>query len=198
MAANPTADTRGTALTVRPATEADLPALVEFAERVFRESFGRDNTPENMDAYIGGALTVGRFAAILRDAGARTLVGEAGGGIAAYAQLMTAPPPAEHLDGERDGSGCALLQRFYLDPALHGSGAANVLLAAVLDAAADLGAATLWLTVWERNPRAIRYYEKQGFEAIGNAPFQLGDERQNDLVMQRDVRPGFVPRTSPQ
>lgn len=192
MTASTDADSQPSQIAVRPATDADLPALVAFAERVFRDSFGRDNTPDNMDAYLSGALTVERFAAILHDAGARTLVGEANGKIAAYAQLMTAPPPAEHLGGERDGSDTALLQRFYLDPVLHGSGAANVLLGAVLDAAAALGATKLWLTVWERNPRAIRYYAKQGFETIGSAPFQLGNELQTDLVMMRTVRPGFA------
>lgn len=174
-------------LTVRYATAADVPALAAFAERVFRHSFGRDNTPANMDAYIGGALTVERFSAFLGDTGARTLVGEADGEIAAYAQVMTAQPPAEHLRAEMDTADCAMLQRFYLDPAFHGSGAADRLLDAVLAVARELGAAQLWLTVWERNPRAIRYYEKRGFETIGHAPFQLGDERQTDLVMLRDT-----------
>lgn len=45
----------------------------------------------------------------------------------------------------------------------------------------------LWLAVWEKNPRAIAFYEKNGFRAVGDQPFQVGSDTQRDIVMVRDI-----------
>ena len=46
---------------------------------------------------------------------------------------------------------------------------------------------TIWLGVWEHNPRARAFYRKWGFVEVGTQLFQLGDDLQNDLLMQRPV-----------
>jgi ribosomal protein S18 acetylase RimI-like enzyme len=45
----------------------------------------------------------------------------------------------------------------------------------------------IWLDVWERNARAIAFYQKWGFAVVGTQTFQLGSDLQNDLLMQRAV-----------
>jgi len=49
------------------------------------------------------------------------------------------------------------------------------------------GGQTLWLWVWEQNPRAIRFYEKCGFTDVGSHPFVMGSEVQTDRVMARGI-----------
>jgi ribosomal protein S18 acetylase RimI-like enzyme len=49
--------------------------------------------------------------------------------------------------------------------------------------ARDLGGRTLWLGVWERNPRAIAFYTKCGFADVGEHAFVFGTEQQSDRVM---------------
>jgi ribosomal protein S18 acetylase RimI-like enzyme len=41
-----------------------------------------------------------------------------------------------------------------------------------------------WLGVWEDNHRAIRFYEKNGFEKFDSHPFILGESKQTDLLMK--------------
>ncbi len=53
-----------------------------------------------------------------------------------------------------------------VDPALHGLGLGRHLLDAVLVAAATQGALLLWLEVRPSNERAIRLYERYGFQAV--------------------------------
>ena len=79
------------------------------------------------------------------------------------------------------------LHRFYLDRAAHGSGLAQRLMQASLAAAARQGAAVVWLGVWERNPRAIRFYERIGFADVGSQTFVVGTDRQTDRVMWMPV-----------
>jgi ribosomal protein S18 acetylase RimI-like enzyme len=56
-----------------------------------------------------------------------------------------------------------------------------------LEQARRRGAAVLWLGVWERNPRAIRFYEKCGFADAGSQTFVLGSDPQTDRIMWRSV-----------
>jgi len=48
---------------------------------------------------------------------------------------------------------------------------------AALDSAAAAGYSTLWRGVWDRNARAIAFYERWGFARVGSHPFQLGGGR---------------------
>jgi ribosomal protein S18 acetylase RimI-like enzyme len=58
---------------------------------------------------------------------------------------------------------------------------------AVLEAAVRRGAATLWLGVWERNPRAQAFYRKYGFVDVGAHTFILGSDHQIDRLMARPL-----------
>jgi len=56
-----------------------------------------------------------------------------------------------------------------------------------IDEAKQRRADVLWLDVWEKNPRAIAFYHKWGFTVVGEQGFQMGEELQHDLLMQRQV-----------
>jgi ribosomal protein S18 acetylase RimI-like enzyme len=58
---------------------------------------------------------------------------------------------------------------------------------AVLAAAATAKADTVWLGVWEMNPRAISFYAKCGFTVVGEHVFVLGGDPQRDLVLVRKI-----------
>jgi diamine N-acetyltransferase len=59
---------------------------------------------------------------------------------------------------------------------------------AALDFAENERATTVWLAVWQRNARAIAFYEKHGFHCTGTQPFLLGSDLQTDDVMVRKVQ----------
>jgi ribosomal protein S18 acetylase RimI-like enzyme len=79
------------------------------------------------------------------------------------------------------------LKRFYIDRAWQGTGLAQLLMRATFDAAIASGARTVWLGVWEHNPRAIAFYRKFDFVEVGSHAFMLGRDRQTDLIMMRDL-----------
>lgn len=45
----------------------------------------------------------------------------------------------------------------------------------------------VWLGVWEKNERALRFYEQNGFYRIGTHCFILGKDRQIDHIMRKDL-----------
>jgi GNAT superfamily N-acetyltransferase len=48
-------------------------------------------------------------------------------------------------------------------------------------------AQTMWLGVWERNPRAVAFYRKYGFTRVGEHTFMLGADAQTDWVLARPL-----------
>ena len=63
----------------------------------------------------------------------------------------------------------------------------QTLIDACFQQARDGGRDVMWLGVWEYNPRAQRFYEKNGFRAVGSHVFQLGEDAQTDILMQREL-----------
>jgi diamine N-acetyltransferase len=169
-------------LAIRLAGPDDAAAVAAFGERSFRETFGADNRPEDMDAYCAATYAVERQRRELTMPERVTLLAEMGGGLAAYSQLRDGPAPACVT-----GADPIELLRFYVDRRWHGQGVAGALMAETLARARALGRRTMYLAVWERNARAIAFYRKAGFREAGSQPFQLGKDVQTDQVMVRNL-----------
>jgi ribosomal protein S18 acetylase RimI-like enzyme len=170
------------AVTIRHASAADAAALSALAERTFRDTFAAVNSAENMAAHVAAAYGVDKQLAEIESTHIRTLLADIDGAAAGYAQLRSGHAPdcvrAEHA---------VELWRFYVDRAWIGRGVAPPLMQAVFAEARGLGGATLWLGVWEHNPRAIAFYRKCGFVEAGAHVFQLGADAQTDVIMQRSL-----------
>jgi GNAT superfamily N-acetyltransferase len=167
---------------VRRGGPVDAPALAEFAARTFAEAFGPANRPEDLEAHLVSAYGVTQQGRELADPQCITVLIQAGDSLVAYAQVRRRPPPA-CVVGEEPVE----LHRFYVDRPWHGQGVAQRLMDSVYAAARDLGGRTLWLGVWERNPRAIAFYLKSGWRDTGATTFCVGPDRQTDRVMVTPV-----------
>ena len=164
-------------VTIRRAGPDDAATLAELAARIFRDTFADSNTPEDMAAYLAGAFRPDRQRAEIAAPGACTLLAEVDGPVG-FAQIRTGAAPA-CVRTERPVE----LWRFYVDRSWHGRGVAHALRRAVLRGARALGAGSVWLGVWEHNARALAFYAKHGFVAVGEHEFRLGRDVQTDLLL---------------
>ena len=169
-------------LTIRRAEVIDAAALTRFAEESFRDAFEQFNSVEDMASYVAGAFGAELQRAEITNPDAIVLLAESAGEIAGYAQLLLSARPREVR-----AEPAIELQRFYIDREHHGSGIAQRLMRAALAAAAERGAAAVWLGVWEHNGRAISFYRKLGFVDVGSKSFVLGADLQTDRLMWRPV-----------
>jgi GNAT superfamily N-acetyltransferase len=167
---------------IRPARVPDAPWLADLAERTFRETYTAYNTPEDMERYVAAHFAPALQAAELADPRFVTLVAEVDGRPAGYTQLGHGPAPSCVTGPEP-----MEIVRFYVDRPWHGQGLAQELMGAAAAHAQGVGARTLWLGVWERNPRAIAFYRKCGFTEVGTQTFVLGADHQRDLVLERPI-----------
>jgi diamine N-acetyltransferase len=159
---------------IRLATPTDAAALSAFAAATFYATYAAVNTVENMAAYMDAAFGTARQCAEIEDRVGFVLLAVEEEEIVGYAHI--AP-----------GHGALEVKRFYVAATRHGQGVAQMLMDAVVRSAGARGAEALWLSVWERNPRAIAFYRTVGFVETGVTTFQFGAETQRDLLMMRQV-----------
>jgi diamine N-acetyltransferase len=167
---------------MRSAVATDAGPLAELAERTFRDTFSAQNTKEDMDLHCAASFGTPIQAGEIADPRLVTLVGDDEGALVAYGQLRWGAAP-EAVPAVKP----AEIARLYVDRRWHGRGLAHQLMSGLLSAAAAGGADTVWLGVWEHNPRAIAFYRKHGFVEVGSHVFRLGRDPQRDLLMARPM-----------
>lgn len=163
---------------------ADAAVLAALAASTFADTFAADNDPRDMELYARQAFGDAVQRAELLDPRNTVLFAERGDDVVGYAMLHDGDVPA----CVAPQVAAVEIARLYATATSIGSGVGAALMQACLDEAAARGHATIWLGVWERNARAIAFYERWGFHMVGTQPFQLGRDRQTDRVMQRPVR----------
>jgi len=168
--------------TIRRGTLQDAELLAELGARTFSETFAGDNTPQNLAAYLASAFSPERQATELADLRCSYQIAEVDGRAVGYALLRSGRVPAG-VNGDRPIE----LVRLYVSQESIGSGVGAALMWACIDEAQLRGHRTLWLGVWEHNLRAQEFYRKWNFQEVGTHVFQLGEDAQTDLLMQRKI-----------
>ena len=167
---------------IRYATSADNVLLAELGKQTFYETFATTNTPEDMAAYLATSFSPDKQAAELADPVSTFLIAENDDATIGYARLRTGKPAAGVI-----GMTPIELVRLYARQDWLGQGVGAQLMQACLDEAAKQGCDTIWLDVWEQNVRARAFYHKWDFVEVGTQLFQLGNDLQHDLILQRSV-----------
>ena len=167
---------------IRHASAIDADLISRLGRETFSDTFSRDNTPEDMAIYVAQAFSPEIQAAELADVKSCTLIAEADGTPVGYARLVEGAPSVTIAAVKP-----IEIVRLYARSAWIGHGVGAQLMRACLDTARSLGRDAIWLGVWERNRRAIAFYEKWGFRQIGSHPFHVGHDLQTDWLMLRTL-----------
>ncbi|PYC78868.1 GNAT family N-acetyltransferase [Streptomyces tateyamensis] len=171
-------------LAFRPATEADVTALVELVESAYRGEASRAGWTTEADLLDGQRTDPQSLAELLAVAGTLVLLAED----AATGELLAC------CQVERRGAG-AYFGMFSVRPALQGGGVGRAVLAeAERIAREEWRATTLEMTVIVQRTDLIAWYERRGFTRTGElSPFPYGDERfgqpkRPDLAFEKLVK----------
>ena len=169
---------------IRQATPDDAKLLTDLSYTTFWDAFAHHpkNAPDDIAYYMRQAFSIEQITVELADPRAIFLIAEIDGKRAGYAKLVidniepgvTAERPVE-------------LSRLYSHQEYLGKGVGQNLMDACFDRGRDDGRDVMWLGVWEYNPRAQHFYEKNGFRVVGKHTFLLGSDPQTDLLMQKEI-----------
>lgn len=174
-----------TSITIRQAAPEDAKLLTDLAYKTFWDAFAHHpkNAPDDLAHYMRQAFNVEQIAAELGEPKNLFLIAEIGGGEAAgYAKLTF-----DHIEPGVTAEKPVELGRLYSHQRYLGEGVGQRLMEECFERAREVGCDAMWLGVWEFNPRARRFYEKNGFRVVGSHTFQLGADPQTDLLMRREL-----------
>jgi ribosomal protein S18 acetylase RimI-like enzyme len=171
-----------TNLVIRRANVDDAGLLAELGARTFAETFAAANSAEDMAAYLASSFSEVEQAAELADPNSTIYIAETNGMAIGYAMLRTGNAP----DCVTDDTPIELV-RLYVSREHLGDGVGAGLMQACINEANLQGYRTMWLGVWENNHRAQAFYRKWKFRDVGTHVFQLGQDAQTDILMERSI-----------
>lgn len=169
---------------VRQATTDNAKVLTDLAYTTFWDAFAHHpkNAPDDLNHYMRQAFNLEQTTKELGEEKSIFLIAEIEGEAAGYAKII--------IDNIEPGITAARpveLNRLYSHQQFLGKGIGQALMDACFDRAVRENRDVMWLGVWEYNPRAQRFYEKNGFRVVGSHVFQLGEDPQTDLLMQKEL-----------
>jgi diamine N-acetyltransferase len=159
------------------------PGLRAMARRCFADTFGHLFDRESFEQFLDEAYgDGGSMSKDLLNSAIEWLTAETGGQIVGYAKLrpLSAPVP-------NPPKGALELQQIYVLRDWQGRGVAERLMHWALDRARVLGAPEIYLTVFDHNERAKRFYMRHGFVEFGHCTFQLGGQTYDDRVWRKTL-----------
>lgn len=167
---------------IEKASVIDLKTLQEIGRDTFFETFAESNTEENMQQYLSVNFSLHKLSAELAESDSHFYIAFDDELAIGYLKVN-----AGQMQTELRGDHSLEIERIYVLSAYHGKNVGKVLYEQALLVAADLGKSLIWLGVWEKNPKAIRFYEKNGFVAFDTHIFKMGDDEQTDVMMRKNL-----------
>ncbi|MCI4656331.1 GNAT family N-acetyltransferase [Cryobacterium sp. ZS14-85] len=176
-------------IAIRQAGAADAGVLAELAAATFALACPPHTTAEAIAAFVRDVLAEANFAAYLADPERMLFLAEDQDTRLSlgYTMLIFGEPADSDVLAAIGIRPTVELSKCYLRAETHGRGVAGLLMTATLDAARERGARGAWLGVNEENARAIRFYGKHGFAAVGTKHFLVGDRYEDDYVLEREL-----------
>lgn len=166
----------------RTPTPADGPALAAMARRCFAETFGQRYEKRDLETFLDAAYGPNGMLAELEDSQVDFRMALDGTDIIAYAKLSPLKAPARDPE-----PGALELRQIYVLGPWQGTGVAESLMAWALDRARTRRAPEIYLTVFDDNHRAKRFYTRHGFVDVGGCPFQCGSSIEDDRIWRRPL-----------
>jgi len=164
-------------------TVADLSTLKQLALTTFVHSFGHQNTPENMAIYTRKAFSDENVLLELSNPDSQFYFAHYQGEAIGYLKVNFGPAQTDL----KEASGMEI-ERIYIKASFQGQRIGAQLFDFAQQLANTKQMSYIWLGVWDQNQRAIQFYEKQGFTAFDTHAFYLGNDRQTDILMRKDLK----------
>ena len=160
----------------------DVLLLQSIGRQTFKETFADGNTEENMQKYLEEGFSIEKLTSELNDKNAAFYLAENSDNVVGYLKLNFGGSQTELKDEK-----AVEIERIYVLKEFHGHNVGQKLYDKAIQVAKDYNSDYVWLGVWEENPRAIRFYEKNGFVAFDKHIFRLGDDEQTDIMMKKKL-----------
>jgi len=160
----------------------DIDLLQNISQQTFIEAFSEANTAANMAKYMAEKFSKETLLAELSNQGSEFYFAQLDNKIIGYLKINS-----QQAQTELQHEHALEIERIYVLQEFQGKKVGQLLYKKALDIARLKNVRFIWLGVWEKNPRAISFYNKNGFVAFDKHIFRLGDDEQTDILMKKSV-----------
>lgn len=157
----------------------EIASLQKISKQTFIEAFSEENNEDDMNTYLEESLSMSKLHSELTNPDSQFYFATIDNEVIGYLKLNFGLAQTEL----KDDYGVEL-ERIYVLKEFYGKKAGQLLYAKALEIAHARNAQYLWLGVWEKNLRAIRFYQKNGFIEFDKHFFRLGKDVQTDIMMK--------------
>ena len=170
-------------ITISKATIEHKETVQLIGRQTFLETFSTDNTEQDMKNYLEESFSDQQISSELANSDSLFFIAWEDENAIGYLKLNIGKAQTEL----QDNTGLEI-ERIYVKKSFHGKKVGQLLYDKALEIAKFQQKAYIWLGVWEENPRAIRFYEKNGFIAFDKHIFKMGTDEQTDIMMKKSLQ----------
>lgn len=156
----------------------DIKTLQAIAKQTFTETFGSQNTAEDLAKFLNEEYDFNKLKAEVENPESFYYFYYFEDELAGYLKLNVGAAQTES-----DYPEALEIQRIYVLQKYQGKRIGLAMMQQALVIAEELKKPQVWLGVWENNFKAQAFYQKSGFKKVGSHDFILGDDRQTDHIL---------------
>lgn len=161
------------------ATLDDIVELQVISKTTFYETFSSQNSEEDMNTFLTDSFKVEKLTAELLHPCSTFYFAKIDNRIAGYLKVNTGTAQTELHDED-----ALEIERIYVLNEFQGKKIGQLLFDKAIEIAKAQSLKYIWLGVWEKNERAIQFYEKNGLVKFSTHIFKLGSDEQTDVMMK--------------
>lgn len=164
------------------ATAEDYKVIQAIGKQTFQETFAASNSEEDTHKYLTENFSDTKVKEELSNEDSHFFIAWEDDVPIGYLKVNTGEAQTELQEP------FALeIERIYVSASHHGKKIGQLLYDKAVEIAIQKNKKSIWLGVWEENPRAIRFYEKNGFVEFDRHIFKMGNDDQTDIMMRKIV-----------
>jgi len=161
-------------------SKANLEELQIISKKTFLESFAEQNSEEDMHKYLEEKFSLENILIELNEKNSEFYLAKIRNQVTGYLKINFKEAQTELKEPEG-----MEIERIYVLSESTGRGIGQILLNRALERAKSKKCKYAWLGVWEKNPGAIRFYNKNEFYEFDTHIFVLGEDAQTDIMMKK-------------
>ena len=168
-------------VTLRGATEADIPALSRLATDSFIDKFGHMYSARDLANFLAESMSEVAIAGELANPARLYRLASRGDALSAYCKLGLVCGFPEYARGAK----VMELKQLYTAPGQMGGGIGTLLMDWAMDTFAARGADEVQLSVWSGNEGAQKFYARYGFAKIADITFRVGEQLDEEFLFAK-------------
>lgn len=156
------------------ATIKECEVLEKISKQAFLESHGHSASKEDVDLFIHKTYSKAAFTKELLSSKNEYHLIYFNNQIAGYSKIVCNSPNINVTS-----QNITKLDRLYLLKKFYGQNLGKKIFDFNIELSKRNGQKGIWLAVWVKNFKAIRFYEKMGFKIVGDYNFKISEQHSN-------------------